>query len=419
VTLKQSLMQRVVEPSALRYFQWRGDPVARLMHPNTRANPYPLYAEVRGRGLVKSSVGSWMTATHATVNQVLLDKRFSSAPVHQKGYQPPRYADDDPRFGIPSDSILIMDPPDHTRIRRLVSSAFGPKAIAALEPWIRDTTDGLLDRLDASGFDLIDEVALPLPIAVICHLLGVPAEDEDKFRVWGNDVASSLDPSTTRSQSKRVEASDRALTAYLKDLVAKRRLDPDESLLSALIAVEEEGDRLTFGELVSTALLILIAGFETTVNLIGNGTVALLSEPESWRRLSEEPPAVALAIEELLRYDSPVQLTSRTATEELELEGETLPRGQNVILALGGANRDPAAFDEPDRLLIDREDAGRHLSFSMGLHHCLGAALARLEGRAVVEALTRRFPTLEGAATPTRRPLLVLRGFEHVPLRSA
>jgi len=199
--------------------------------------------------------------------------------------------------------------------------------------------------------------------------------------------------------------------------VRKRRADPDDSLLSALIAAEEEGDRLSSSELVSTALLLLVAGFETTVNLIGNGTVALLSEREQWERLREEPALVPAAVEEMLRYDSPVQMTSRTATEDVAIDGAVIRKGALVIVAIGGANRDPGVFGQPDRLIIDRPDASRHLSFSFGIHHCLGAALARLEGRIAVEELTRRYPGLTLAGAPVRRPLLVLRGFESVPVR--
>jgi cytochrome P450 len=418
VSLAETVMERVVEPAALRLYQWRGDPVARLMRPETKIDPYPLYADIRRRGLVRSPLGAWATATHATATQVLLDRRFSSSPVHQKGYQAPARPDIDPDANFPAVDLLTMDPPDHTRIRRLVSGAFSPRAIAALEPWIRDTTERLLTKADtAPGFDLVDSVALPLPIAVICHLLGVPAEDEASFRIWGHDVATTLDPQTARSRDTRARSSERALRTYLRELVAKRRADPDDSLLSALIAAEEQGDRLSADELVSTALLLLVAGFETTVNLIGNGTVALLGAPEQWDRLHEEPALLPAAVEELLRYDSPVQMTSRIATEDLEVGGATIPRGAPIIVAIGGANRDPAVFDQPDRLMIDRPEANRHLSFSLGLHHCLGAALARLEGRIAFEELTSRYPRLELAGAPTRRALLVLRGFERIPVR--
>ncbi|MHB8342485.1 MAG: cytochrome P450 [Mycobacteriales bacterium] len=420
MSLKEAVMQSIVEPAGLRFYQWRGDPLARLMRSDTKIDPYPLYADLRRRGLVRSPLGAWATATHATATQVLRDRRFSSSPVHQKGYQPPLNPDNDPRAGLPAADLLTMDPPDHTRIRRLVSGTFSQRAIAALEPWISAETERLLTSADAAaGFDLIDAVAFPLPIAVICHLLGVPAEDEASFRVWGHDVASSLEPQTDRARAARARSSEAALTAYLRDLVAKRRAHPDDSLLSALIAAEEEGDRLSHDELVSTALLVLVAGFETTVNLIGNGTVALLGAPAQWERLHEEPALLPAAIEELLRYDSPVQLTSRIAIEDIELDGATISRGASIIVAMGGANRDPAVFDQPDQLRIDRPDANRHLSFSLGPHHCLGAALARLEGRIALEALTRRYPSLEFAAAPTRRSLLVLRGFESVPVRAS
>jgi cytochrome P450 len=337
--------------------------------------------------------------------------------VHQRGYRPPAYPPDDPRAGLPAADLLTMDPPDHTRLRRLVSGAFTPRAIAGLEPWIREVTVRLLADADgAAGFDLIDALAFPLPIAVICRLLGVPAEDQAQFRVWGHDVAASLDPQTAAQAQTR--AAELALTRYLQDLVRQRRADPDDSILSALIAAEEEGDKLSPGEVVSTALLLLVAGFETTVNLIGNGTVALLGEPGSWQRLRQDPALIPAAVEEMLRYDSPVQLTSRIATEDAEAGGSVIAAGRAVIVSIGGANRDPAVFEQPDEFRIDRPDPGRHLAFSLGIHHCLGASLARLEARIAIEELTQRYPALELAAPPARRPLLVLRGFESVPVRA-
>ena len=417
MSVGQQLVRRVVEPAVLRFGQWRGDPVAMLMRPETKADPYPLYAEIRRRGLVHSSLGAWVTASHETASGILRDRRFSSSPTHLKGYRSPAYPAGDPRAGLPSADMLTMDPPDHTRLRRLVSGAFTPRAIAGLEQWIRDTTAGLLAAVDArAGFDLIDALAFPLPIAVICHLLGVPAEDQANFRVWGHDVATTLDPQSAPAQETRTRSSELALTAYMQELVRKRRADPDNSILSALIAAEEAGDRLSSAEVVSTALLLLIAGFETTVNLIGNGTVALLGEHEQWERLHHEPALVHAAVEEALRYDSPVQMTSRNATEDVDVDGTVIPQGSSVVVAIGGANRDPEVFDEPDCLRIDRPDTSRHLSFSLGIHHCLGAALARLEARIALEELTSRYPGLQLAGTPTRRPLLVLRGFERVPV---
>jgi hypothetical protein len=412
-------MNHVVEPAMLRLLQWRGDPVARMLLPATKADPYPLYARVRPRGLVRSPLGLFAAADHATVAAILRDRRFSSSPVHQRGYQPPSYPPDDPRAGLPAADLLTMDPPDHTRVRRLVAGAFTPRAIAGLEPWIREVTVRLLTAADgAAGFDLIDALAFPLPIAVICRLLGVPAEDQAQFRVWGHEVAATLEPQTAATAQAQTRAAELALTGYLQDLVRERRASPDDSILSALIAAGDEGDRLSSGELVSTALLLLVAGFETTVNLIGNGTVALLGHPDNWSRLRRDPALIPAAVEEMLRYDSPVQLTSRIATEDIEVGGGVIAAGKPVIVFIGGANRDPEVFEQPEEFRIDRPDPGRHLSFSLGMHHCLGASLARLEGRIAIEELTRRYPALELAAPPVRRSLLVLRGFESVPVRA-
>jgi cytochrome P450 len=414
----QTVTNRVVEPTVLRLCQWRGDPVARLMLPKTRVDPYPLYTQVRQRGLVRSPLGVYAAADHATVASILRDRRFSSSPVHQPGYRAPTYPPTDPRSQLPAADLLTLDPPDHTRLRRLVAAAFTPRAVAGLEPWIRDVTDRLLSAVDgASGFDVIDALAFPVPIAVICRLLGVPPEDQARFRAWGHELAATLEPQTAAAARTQTRAAELALTTYLQDLVRKRRADPDDTILSALIAAEEDGDRLTSGEVVSTALLLLVAGFETTVNLIGNGVVALLGDPDGYDRLRHDPDLVPPAVEEMLRYDSPVQMTSRIATEDVEVGGGVVPAGRAVLAFIGGANRDPAVFDHPDQFRMDRPDPGRHLSFSLGIHHCLGASLARLEGRIALEALVRKFPALEPAAAPIRRPLLVLRGFENVPVR--
>lgn len=418
--LAERVSSQLVMSAALRVLQWRGDPVARLVLPATKADPYPLYARVRRRGLVRSPLGVFAAADHVTVAAILRDRRFSSSPVHQQGYQPPSYPPGDPRVDLPAAGLLNLDPPDHTRLRRLVTGAFNPRAIAALEPWIREVTSRLLADADAAaGFDLIEALAFPLPIAVICHLLGVPAADQARFRAWGHDVAATLDPQTAAAARADSRAAELALAGYLRDLVRERRANPDDSLLSALIAAEDEGDRLTSGEVVSMALLLLVAGFETTVNLIGNGTVALLGDPASWDRLRQDPALVPVAVEEMLRYDSPVQMTARTATEDVEVGGKVIAAGRQVFVFIGGANRDPAVFEQPDEFRIDRPDPGRHLSFSLGIHHCLGASLARLEGRVAIEELTRRYPALEPAGPTARRSMLVLRGFESVPVRAA
>ncbi len=413
-------MRRVLVPATLTYLRWRGDPLAGMLHPQTMVDPYPLWSDLRARGhLYRSKIGYWGTASHATAAAILRDQRFSASPVHQKGYRVITEVHD-PEASTPGAelSLLSMDPPDHTRIRRLVTAAFSPKTLGALETWVRARTTQLLDAVGSTEtFDLIDTLAYPLPIGVICQLLGVPPEDQDRFRLWGRELVTQLEPSVDGTPSTEALAADRALKAYFTDLIAKRRADPDESLLSDLIVAEQEGDRLSSEELMSTCVLLLVAGFETTVNLIGNGTMALIGAPEQWERLSGHPELVPGAVEELLRYDSPVQATSRVATEDIEFEGKVVARGESVIIALGGANRDPETFVDPDRLDVTRPDANRHLSFSLGIHHCLGAMLARMEGRIAFEELTTRFAGMSLAGPPRRRELLILRGFDALPVR--
>jgi cytochrome P450 len=394
------------------------DPVAALMRPQARAEPYRVYTDLRQRGLYRSSLGLWATASHPIAASILRDQRFSTSPAHLNGYRPPAYQAGDPRGALPAADLLTMDAPDHTRLRRLVSGAFSTGVTVRLEPWIRDLVSRLLAPADGTaGFDLIDELAFPLSITVICHLLGVPARDRASFRAWGHDIIASLDPVSARSAARQSRSSELALAAYLRALVRARRASPDDSLLSALVAAEEEGDRLSSAELVSTAMLVLVAGFETTANLIGNGVVALLREPDQWRRLHDDPALVPGAVEELLRYDSPVQIAVRIAAEDTAISGANIRKGEQVMVAIGGANWDPGVFDQPDQLRIDRPNASRHLAFSAGIHRCLGAALARLEARVVMTELSCRYPRLELDGPPTRLPLLMLRGFEHVPVR--
>lgn len=412
MTLAEPVL-RVVEPALLRFCQWRGDPVARWMLPETKADPYPLYDDIRDRGLVRSALGPYVTASHPIAEAVLGDPRFSSSPVHTSGCYPPASPDSDPGPGL-----LALDQPGHAHIRRLVAGAFTPSAADRLEPRIRDIAARLLDAAGDGGFDVVGALAFPLSIAVTCALLGVPPEDQALFRGWGHDVVSAVEPRTRREADAGSHSAELALAAYLKDLVAVRRAAPDDSLLSALItAADGDGGPLSTGELVSVALM-LAAGFETTVNLIGNGVAALLAEPSSpWERLAAAPELIPGAVEEILRYDSPVQLITRIAARDLEVAGTELTPGSQVMVAIGGANRDPEVFGDPGELRVDRADAARHLSFSPGDHHCLGGRLARLEARVALEELTRRHPRLRLAGPPARRPQLALRGFESVPVR--
>ena len=242
-------------------------------------------------------------------------------------------------------------------------------------------------------------------------MLGVPAEDLDRFKDWSNDIVLSLEPILTREQRDRFRRSEQELYEYFEGIIAKRRRDPQDDMVSALIAAEEEGDRLSHGELLATLLLLLVAGNETTRNLIGNGMLALLRNPEELQRLREEPDLLEPAIDELLRYDSPVQFDGRTALEDVAIGGKLIRTGQQVVSVVGGANRDPAAFSDPDRLDIGRKEKS-HISFGRGIHYCLGASLATLEGRIAFEGLLERFSSIRLAAEPEQRKQVVLRGVE-------
>ncbi|MDW5329424.1 cytochrome P450 [Plantactinospora sp. KLBMP9567] len=311
--------------------------------------------------------------------------------------------------------MLAQNPPDHTRLRRLVSGAFTARRVAALRPRIEELAEQLLDGIaDAEQVDLIDRFAFPLPIQVICELLGVPAEDQADFRSWTDAIVTGpMNPAG-------LPPALIAIVGYIRTLLAAKRQRPADDLLSALIAVHEQGDRLTDDELVSMVYLFLIAGHETTVNLIGNGMLLLLAEPQRWARVVAEPALLPGTIEEVLRYEGPVQNASfRTATEPVELGGRTIPEGASVLVALLSANRDPDRFPEPDRWDLDRPPTP-NLAFGHGIHYCLGAPLARLEGQIAFGALARRFPDMRLAVPPEEigwRSSLLLRGLSALPVR--
>ncbi|HEX8804257.1 MAG TPA: cytochrome P450 [Acidimicrobiales bacterium] len=325
-----------------------------------------------------------------------------------------------------SRAMLNVDPPDHTRIRRLVSSAFTVRRVERLRDRVRELVAGLLDEVAAAGaggepVDLIGHLAFPLPFQVITDMLGMPEGDRDQLRTWSHTLTRFLEPLTTPDQARQaLEASDH-MERHLLDAIEWKRRNPADDLLSALIAAEEDGDRLTAAELVDQVRLLYIAGHETTVNLIGNGTLALLRHPDEMARLVADPGLDANAVDELLRYDSPVQLSRRIATTDVELAGEVLPAGTLFLTLLGGANRDPARWGRSaDELDLGRPGAAAHLSFGSGVHHCLGAALARLEGAEAVTALVRRFPAMELATDePDWNGRMVLRGLDTLPVALA
>jgi cytochrome P450 len=381
--------------------------------PEVIANPYPTYHRLRQEDPVHlSPLGIWALSRYDDAAMLLRDPRFG-----RRGFQQILES----RFGRQGlgQSMLFQDPPDHTRLRTLVSKAFTPRVIEGMRGHIQQVVDGLLDKVKAAGrMDVVADLAYPLPVIVICEMVGVPAEDREKFRDWSYAIARSLDAIAVPNEelARRANEAQDALTGYFARLIEERRRAPRADLLSALIAAEEAGDRLTTQELFATGILLFIAGHETTVNLIGNGTLALLRHPEQMQRLRAEPGLIAGAVEELLRYDSPVQRTGRLLYEDVTIDGKTIPKGSIAVALIGAANRDPAHFPDPDRLDITRTD-NRHLAFGWGIHFCLGAPLARLEGQIAFGTLLRRFPRLAlGADEVEYRETSTLRGLRALPV---
>jgi cytochrome P450 len=387
------------------------------MDPEFLADPYPTYHRLRDEDPVHHSpMDFWVLTRYEDVAAVLRDPRFIKEPLVSMvaarfGVSVP------PGVGL---SMLDRDPPDHTRLRSLVSKAFTPRVVEGLRPRIQKMVDELITRAEAVGtMDLIEEFAYPIPVNVICEMLGVPVEEHERFKGWSLDIARGLDSVWLPPESeipKRSGAARHAIGDYMRGLIAERRASPRGDLLSALIAAEEAGDKLSEDELIATCILLLIAGHETTVNLIGNGTLALLRHPEELRRLRETPGLITSAVEELLRYDGPVQRTARITSTEVTLGGRTIPKGEMVMPFIGAADRDPAQFSGPDRLDLGRAD-NRHIAFGWGIHFCLGAPLARVEGQIAIDTLVRRLPRLALVdEEPEYRQSLTLRGLKALPV---
>jgi cytochrome P450 len=380
------------------------------------ANPYPTYHRLRAEEPVHHNpLGFWVLTRYEDVLGALRDPRFAKEAI--AAFVAARFGIAPAGIGL---SMLDRDPPDHTRLRGLVSTAFTPRVVEMLRPHIQRIVDGLLERVETAGsMDLIEDFAYPLPVVVICELLGVPVEDRDRFKQWGLDIARGLDAIWLPPDSEvavRSVASRRALSDYFRALIAERRASPRGDMLSALIAAEEAGDTLTEDELLATCILLLVAGHETTVNLIGNGTLALLRHPHELRRLRERPGLITSAVEELLRYDGPVQRSARIPSEDVTIGGYTIRKGEMVLPFIGAADRDPAQFPDPDRLDITRAD-NRHIAFGWGIHFCLGAPLARIEGQIAINTLLQRLPKLALATdTPPYRQSLTLRGLSALPV---
>ena len=379
-----------------------------------RADPYPLYRALREEAPVFYSdmLQGWVLTRHEDVTAVLRDKRWSNDPRNAAG--------EDPFIQMVGDLIarvlLFMDPPDHTRVRSLVSKAFTPKVVERLRPRIEAMVDELLDEAEERGsLDLMADIAYPLPVAVIAELLGVPVADRDLLKEHSRQLVWLIEWQIPPEKLMEVGTAALAISQYLMGVIAERRADPQNDLLSELIKAEEAGDRLGPEELLTTSMLLLIAGHETTMNLIGNGTLALLRNPDQLAKLHADPDLCRGAVEELLRYDGPIQLTARTALEDLTVGGQPISAGSQVITLLGAANRDPAVFAEPERLDITRADS-HHLAFGHGAHFCLGAALARVEAQVAITSLVRRFPNLRQDGDLEWRDTITIRGLQSLPL---
>lgn len=385
-----------------------------LLDPARRADPYPVYHRLsEGGPLLLPESNLVVFSSFTDCDEVLRHPDSCSDRLKSSAAQRAMAAGENLRpFGIPS--FLFLDPPDHTRLRRLVSKAFSPKVVRSLEAGIIELVDGLLDKVAAKGrFEVIADLAHPLPVAVICRLLGVPVEDEPKFS-WASELlAQGLDPFfafTGQAQGfeERLEAG-LWLRGYLRDLLGQRREHPRDDLMSGLIAVEETGDQLTEDEILATCNLLLIAGHETTVNLIANAILAMLRHSDYWAQLAGDSARTSVIVEETLRYDPPVQLVGRVAGEDMTIGGVPVPKGDTMMLMLAAANRDPAVNERPDVFDPDRQPL-RHLAFGLGAHFCLGAPLARLEAAVALSAVTRRFPGARLAGEPTYKPHVTLRG---------
>ncbi len=395
------------------------------LSPEFQRDPYPTYRRIREEDPIwlYEPLNTWLVTRHADVTAILRDPRFRTSDMSRNSDLLP-LAERNPGIALVlqafGNMMLFQDPPDHTRLRGLVNKAFTPRRIEGLRPRIQSIVDELLDACEARGeFDLIADFAVPLPVIVIAELLGVPPEDRGRLKDWSRRLAVMLDGTVRMAGIPDAAGAGGELVEYLVRIVAARRRAPRDDLLSAMIAAQDRDDALTDMELLSNSVLILIAGHETTTNLIGNGMVSLLERPGELARLRREPELARSAVEELLRFDSPVQLTSRYPLADLEWDGRKFRANQEVNLMLGAANRDPAVFAEPDRLDLARAD-NRHVAFGFGAHFCLGAPLARLEGQLALGTLARRFQRLGfGAGERTRRPGVVLRGYSSVPVSTA
>jgi hypothetical protein len=386
-----------------------------------RRDPVPAYRRLRETEPIRRNrlQGTWVLSRYDDVAAVLRDPRFTTDRTSLLPFRLMRRSSrHHPDFvSLLDRNLLMLDGEEHRRVRGLVSKAFTPRRIEALRPRIEAIVEGLLDAVAAKGeLELVHDLAHPLPVVVIAELLGVPLEDRERFRGWSNDVVEILDLMSGRDGLRPAWRGAEGLAGYFRGLLAERRRAPKDALLSAMLAAEEDGVALGEADLLALCALLLAAGHETTTNLIGNAVLALLRHPGERKRLQDDLGLMPSAVEEFLRFDSPVQVTDRVISEDLDFRGHRFRRGQLAVCLIGAANHDPARFPEPDRLDLGRGDRG-HLAFGLGPHVCLGAPLARLEAEVALSGLLRRFPSFTGPLEPPgRRASVVLRGPTSLPL---
>jgi cytochrome P450 len=382
-------------------------------------DPYPAYAELRARGRVirYEPTDQWLVPHHADVAALLRDRRLGRTYQHRFSHEEfgrtPPAPEHEPFHTLNDHGMLDLEPPDHTRIRRLVSKAFTPRTVERLKPYVHGLANDLVAALvHNGGGDLLTDVAEPLPVAVIAEMLGIPEADRGQLRPWSAAICGMYELNPSEETAAKAVRASVEFSEYLRELIAARRKEPGEDLVSGLIAAhDEDDDRLTEQEMISTAVLLLNAGHEATVNATVNGWWALFRNPGQLAALRADHSLIPSAIEELMRYDTPLQLFERWVLDDVEIDGTVIPRGSEIAMLFGSANHDPAVFTDPDRLDLTRTD-NPHISFSAGIHYCIGAPLARIELAASMTALLRQAPTLTPAAEPRRKPNFVIRGLE-------
>ncbi|MEU6272330.1 cytochrome P450 [Streptomyces populi] len=382
------------------------------------ADPYPAYEELRARGRVHyyEPTNQWLVPHHADVSALLRDRRLGRTYQHRFTHEdfgrtapPPEH---EPFHVLNDHGMLDLEPPDHTRIRRLVSKAFTPRTVERLRPYVEGLAGELVDRLvEAGGGDLLTDVAEPLPVSVIAEMLGVPESERAPLRPWSADICGMYELNPSEEAARKAVRASVEFTEYLRGLIEARRKEPGDDLVSGLIAAHDEGDRLTEQEMISTCVLLLNAGHEATVNATVNGWWALFRHPGQLAALRADHALIPTAVEELMRYDTPLQLFERWVLDDIEIDGTTVPRGAEIAMLFGSANRDPAVFEDPDTLDLSRAE-NPHISFSAGIHYCIGAPLARIELAASMSALLTKAPGLRLAGEPVRKPNFVIRGLE-------